>query len=101
MCLCVKILLEVLSKKASSPYWFQTSNLNNNLFQWTDSKTALVELIYAICASGSLNHGQCKIRGLTAFFEQIFNIRLTVRSTPTKHIDNLKTALLRKMEEDL
>jgi hypothetical protein len=85
--------------------------LNNNLFHWTDSKTALVELIYAICASGSLNHGQCEIRGLTAFFEQIFNVRLTdiyrtyleikVRSTPTKYIDNLKTALLRKMEEDL
>lgn len=107
----LKTELEVLSKKVSSPYWHQTSNLNNSLFQWTDSKTALVELIYAICASGSLNHGQCEIRGLTAFFEQIFNVRLTdtyrtyleikVRSTPTKYIDNLKTALLRKMEEDL
>lgn len=107
----LKTELEVLSKKVSNPYWLQTSNLNNNLFQWTDSKTALVELIYAICASGSLNHGQCEIRGLTSFFEQIFNVRLTdsyrtyleikVRSTPTKYIDNLKTALLRKMEEDL
>jgi len=83
----------------------------HNLIEWTDSKTALVELIYAIYASGSLNHGKCEIRELTAFFEQIFNVRLTdiyrtyleikVRSTPTKYIDNLKTALLRKMEEDL
>ncbi len=107
----LKTELEVLLKKTSNPYWLQTSNLSNNLFQWTDSKTALVELIYAICASGSLNHGQCEIRGLTAFFEQIFNVRLTdtyrtyleikVRSTPTKYIDNLKAALLRKMEEDL
>ena len=107
----LKTELDVLSRKASNPYWLQTNNLNNNLFHWTDSKTALVELIYAICASGSLNHGQCEIRGLTAFFEQIFNVRLTdsyrtyleikVRSTPTKYIDNLKTALLRKMEEDL
>jgi hypothetical protein len=107
----LKTELEIISKKASNPYWLQPSSLNNNLFQWTDSKTALVELIYAICASGSLNHGKCEIRELTVFFEQIFNVRLTdiyrtyleikVRSIPTKYIDNLKTALLRKLEEDL
>ncbi|MHB9055065.1 MAG: RteC domain-containing protein [Paludibacteraceae bacterium] len=107
----LKTELEILSKKASNPYWLQPGSMNNNLFQWTDSKTALVELIYAICASGSLNHGKCEIRELTVFFEQIFNVRLTdiyrtyleikVRSIPTKYIDNLKTALLRKLEEDL
>lgn len=107
----LKTELEILSKKASNPYWLQPSSVNNNLFHWTDSKTALVELIYAICASGSLNHGKCEIRELTVFFEQIFNVRLTdiyrtyleikVRSIPTKYIDNLKTALLRKLEEDL
>lgn len=107
----LKTELDVLSRKISNPYWLPTNNVNNNLFHWTDSKTALVELIYAICAAGSLNHGQCEIRELTAFFEQIFNVRLTdiyrtyleikVRSIPTKYIDNLKTALLRKMEEDL
>jgi len=103
--------LEALSIKASNPNLGQTGNIYNNLIQWTDSKTALVELIYAIHASGSLNSGHCEIRELTAFFEQVFNIRLTdiyrtyleikIRSTPTKYIDNLKTALLRKMEEDL
>jgi len=107
----LKTEMDALYRKSSNPYGLQTNTLNNNLFHWTDSKTALVELIYAICASGSLNHGQCEIRELTAFFEQIFNVRLTdiyrtyleikVRSTPTKYIDNLKTALLRKMEEDL
>jgi RteC protein. len=107
----LKTELEILHRKTANPYWLQPSNLNNNLFQWTDSKTALVELIYAICASGSLNHGKCEIRELTVFFEQIFNVRLTdiyrtyleikVRSVPTKYIDNLKTALLRKLEEDL
>lgn len=107
----LKTEVEILSKKASNAYWLQPNSLNNNLFQWTDSKTALVELIYAICASGSLNHGKCEIRELTVFFEQIFNVRLTdiyrtyleikVRSIPTKYIDNLKTALLRKLEEDL
>lgn len=106
-----KTELEALSKKTSGTFWLQNNNLNNNLFHWTDSKTALVELIYAICAVGSLNHGKCEIRELTAFFEQIFNVRLTdiyrtyleikLRSIPTKYMDSLKTALLRKMEEDL
>lgn len=103
--------LEALSIKASNHHWGQSGFCDNNSLQWTDSKTALVELIYALYASGSLNNGHCEIRELTAFFEQIFNVRLTdiyrtyleikVRSVPTKYIDNLKTALLRKMEEDL
>lgn len=103
--------LETLSIKLSNPNREQTFFANNLSIQWTDSKTALVELIYALYACGSINHGNCDIRELTGFFEQIFNIRLPdiyrtyleikIRSTPTKYIDNLKTALLRKMEEDL
>jgi len=108
----LKTELDALSLKVSNQNLNQVKDqMGHNLIQWTDSKTALVELIYAIYAAGSLNHGNCEIRELTAFFEQIFNVRLTdiyrtyleikVRSTPTKYIDHLKTALLRKMEEDL
>ncbi len=107
----LKTELDALSIKTNNPNWGQAGHMCNNLIQWTDSKTALVELIYAIYACGSINNGHCEIRELTAFFEHIFNIRLTdiyrtyleikVRSTPTKYIDNLKAALLRKMEEDL
>jgi hypothetical protein len=107
----LKTELNALSIKANNPNWGQLGMLGNTSLQWTDSKTALVELIYAIYACGSINNGHCEIRELTAFFEQIFNVRLTdiyrtyleikIRSTPTKYIDNLKTALLRKMEEDL
>lgn len=103
--------LDALSLKANNSKSDKVGNMCNNTIQWTDSKTALVELIYAIYACGSINNGHCEIRELTAFFEHVFNIRLAdiyrtyleikVRSTPTKYIDNLKTALLRKMEEDL
>jgi len=82
----------------------------NNQIQWTDNKTALVEFIYALNATGSINNWRSEIRELAAFFEQAFNIRLTdiyrtcleikIRSTPTKFIDNLKAALLSKMDED-
>jgi len=102
--------LDALSIKANNPNWVQLGSLENTPLQWTDNKTALVELIYALYASGSLNNGHCEIRELAAFFEQAFNIRLTdvyrtyleikIRSTPTKFIDNLKASLLRKMDED-
>lgn len=103
--------LEALTLKALNPGWGQMKTADNLQFQWTDNKTALVELIYALCASGCINNGSCGIKELTALFEQIFNFRLADmyrtfleikgRSTPTKFIDNLKAALLRKMEEDL
>lgn len=106
----LKTELEALSVKVSNPAWGQGSNLSNTMFQWTDTKTAMIELIYALCASGSINKGNCEIKELTAYFEQIFNVRLTDiyrtfleikgRTAQTKYIDNLKTSLLRRMEED-
>jgi len=106
----LKTELEALTIKSSNLNWGQLGILGNSSLQWTDNKTALVELIYALNATGSINNGRSEIRELTAFFEQAFNVRLTdiyriyldikIRSTPAKFIDNLKTALLRKMEED-
>ena len=49
--------LETLSTKLSNPNREQTFFANNLSIQWTDSKTALVELIYALYACGSINHG--------------------------------------------
>lgn len=102
--------IETLSIKAANPNWGQLGVFEQNL-QWTDSKTSLVELIYALHAAGVFNKANCEIRELAAFFEHAFNIRLTdiyrtyleikIRSTPTKFIDTIKTALLHKMEEDL
>jgi len=106
----LKTELEALSIKTNNPDWGQLGMLENTPLQWTDNKTALIELIYALYATGSINNGHSEIKELAAFFEQAFNVRLTdiyhtyleikIRSTPTKFIDNLKASLLRKMEED-
>lgn len=105
----LKTELDTLSK-ANNPNRAELGSLENTPLQWTDNKTALVELIYALHATGSINNGRSEIRELAAFFEQAFSIRLTdiyhtyleikVRSTPTKFIDNLRSTLLRKMEEE-
>jgi hypothetical protein len=101
--------LESLAIKAANPTWEQIGS--GTCLRWTESKTSLVELIYALASSGALNNGNCEIRELTALFEQAFNVRLPdiyrtyleikIRSNPTKFIDTLKTAIVRKMEEEL
>lgn len=106
----LKTEMESLILKSANPNWGQLGNIENNPLKWTDSKTALVELIYALYAAGSINKGQSEIRELAAFFEQSFSVKLTdiyrtyleikIRSTPAKYLDTLKSALLRKMEED-
>ena len=43
---------------------------------WTASKTDLIELIYAIYATGACNHGKVQIKELTQLFEQLFGLPL-------------------------
>ncbi len=102
--------LETLAIKSANPNWGQLGNFGSGI-QWTDNKTSLVELIYALYAAGVFNNGKCEIRELAALFEQAFNIRLNdiyrtyveikLRSTPTKFLDTLKSTLIHKIEEDL
>ena len=99
-----------LSNKVNNPNWSPVGISGTCSLQWTESKTALVELIYALQASTAINKGEVDIKELVSNFELVFNVRLTDiyrtyvelknRNTPTKFIDNLKTSLLRKMEED-
>ena len=80
-------------------------------FRWTGSKSALVELIYALDAVKVVNNGNCNIRSLVALFEYDFQIELPDvhrsfsdiknRKTSTKFIDSLKVAMSQKIEDDL
>lgn len=77
---------------------------------WTESKTALIELIYALHAQGALDNGKADIKDIAASFELLFGIELgdyyrtfleiRVRKTGrTKFIDALKHSLVKKMDE--
>ncbi|WP_080903998.1 RteC domain-containing protein [Parabacteroides sp. Marseille-P3160] len=48
----------------------------NGKYRWTDTKSALVELIYAIHAEQSVNSGNIDLKILSSIFEQMFNIEL-------------------------
>jgi len=43
---------------------------------WTASKTDLIELIYALKVSGSINGGDSQIKQLTDVFGKLFNVDL-------------------------
>lgn len=89
----------------NSPNPIQSSKLF-----WTGSKTDLIELIYALQSSGSINSGTADIKEMASVCEQVFNIDLgnyyhtfieirSRKSNGTKFIDNLKQSLQKRIEE--
>ncbi|MBS1740473.1 MULTISPECIES: RteC domain-containing protein [Weeksellaceae] len=77
---------------------------------WTGSKTAMIELIYALNCQGVFDNGNSDIRLIAQHFETTFNIDLgnfyqtflelrTRKINRTKFLDELRDGLLRKMDE--
>lgn len=55
---------------------FAKNAFMNAKYTWTDTKSALVELIYAIHTEQSINAGNIDLKILASIFERIFNIEL-------------------------
>ena len=77
---------------------------------WTYPKIALIELLYALDSLGSINRGSMDISKLSKYFEQVFNVDLgdiyhafgdmkLRKKERTKFLDNLKDALIKRMDE--
>lgn len=96
--------IQKLQNQESKPELAETN------YTWTDSKIALVELIYALHSSRSINNGKVVIKELVGLFEKLFHIDLEeysrtfidirMRKTgQTKFLDNLKQSLLKRIED--
>ena len=83
----------------------------HKVVMWSGSKTALVELIYALYAVGDLDYGTADLHTITSSFEDFFNIRLdntyktyseikARKGIRTKYLQNLIIHLERKMAKD-
>ncbi len=111
------LLYEYLIQRMDSeekPSIFQNQsmdNYNKDVF-WTDSKNALIELIYALHASGAVSNGQIGISKMSMVFEIIFRVklgdlhhsfhRMKDRSgSKTAFLDHLKANLEKYMDKDL
>ena len=88
----------------------QVDSPETNL-RWTDSKVALVELIYGLHSAGSINGGRIEIAEISKALEKLFNIQVGDlyrryleikfrKSSPTKFLDHLVGSLRIKIEED-
>lgn len=80
------------------------------LLQWTGTKRALVELIYAIDTAGDFNKGKVDIKEIASYFESVFDIDIGEyyhtymemkerKINRTRYLDNLRNGLLKRMEE--
>ena len=89
---------------------FEPEAVGISKLKWTESKTALVELIYSLHSSNSINEGRVEIKRMTQMFEFVFDIDLgdvyhtftEIRNRKieqTKFIDLLKDSLLNRMKE--
>lgn len=81
--------------------------LNN--ITWTASKTDLVELVYALIASGAIKNGEVEIKNVVEACQLIFNIDLgniyktyteikAREKDQTKFLDNIKMCLIKKID---
>jgi len=79
---------------------------------WTESKNALIELIYALYASVPISHGKIGIRKISLMFQILFRIplgdlhhafhRMKTRSgSKTAFLDQLKQSLEEYMDKNL
>ncbi|MGV8963384.1 MAG: RteC domain-containing protein [Candidatus Saccharimonadaceae bacterium] len=87
-----------------------TKTSNNAPLNWTGNKTALTELIYALYSLGVFENGNVDIKLISRTFERTFNIDLgdfyhtfmelkSRKINRTKFLDNLRDALIKKMDE--
>jgi len=106
LCIYLKTELALLDRKDIK----RSEPIRKSKYAWTDSKISLVELIYALQASSCINNGSVDIKEIALFIETIFDIDLgdfyrtyleiKQRQNPSKFLDTLKTALIKKIEQD-
>lgn len=105
-------LLSRISPEEPEGLFFAEENGNAKDILWTDSKSALIELIYALHASGSISNGKVGIRRISAAFQNLFRIqlgdvhhafhRMKDRSESRSiYLDQLKASLAQHMDRDL
>ncbi|MGV6947136.1 RteC domain-containing protein [Sphingobacterium kyonggiense] len=101
----IQVYLEDQLDNSSQKKGYSSSSLN-----WTGSKSALTELVYALYAQGVFNNGNADIKLIAKTFESAFNIDLgdfyhtfmelkARKINQTKFLDSLCEALIKKMDE--
>lgn len=105
-------LLSRIAPEEPAGLFFPEDQAQGKDILWTESKNALIELIYALHASGSISHGKVGIRRISAIFQNLFRIqlgdvhhafhRMKDRSDSRSiYLDQLKASLSQHMDREL
>ncbi|MDM1402378.1 RteC domain-containing protein [Myroides odoratimimus] len=106
-----ELLSAYLNNKTTS-YNSLIGTATQNAITWSESNSALIELIYALYVTKSVNHGKVKIKKLSKALGQVFQInisdnihhtfhRMKTRSySRTMFLDKLKQSLEDYMDQD-
>ncbi|PZX57610.1 RteC protein [Algoriphagus ratkowskyi] len=89
---------------------FNTSGADKSRHEWTDSKSALIELAYALHSRGAVNHGKSDVKMIISIMESLFNVKVgnfyrTFQSMRdrkkgrTIFLDSLKDSLVKRMDD--
>lgn len=104
-------LLTKINPEENPDVILQNSESTKDIF-WTDSKNALIELVYALYASGSISQGKIGIRKISLLFQILFRVPLgdlhhafhrmkTRTGSRTAFLDHLKLSLEEYMDKEL
>jgi hypothetical protein len=85
-------------------------NANNPVLSWTYSKTALIELLYALQSVGVFNQSTADVKQVATYLEKVFNVELgnyyrtfqeirIRKSGRTNFLDLLREKLIQRMDE--
>ena len=85
----IRTELELIRYRMKRPHLFvqEPAKQPEPVGEWTDDKLNLIELIYAICKTKSVNNGKIKIKKVQECFEYIFQVKLGNISNRLNEID--------------
>lgn len=103
-------LEDEIAELAKRDYTTIYDNSSNPSLTWTDSKTFLIELIYALHAHGAFNNGRAGIKEIASYFETAFNIELNEvyrtylelkarKNDRTKFLTTIQEKLTKRMDQ--
>jgi len=106
-------LAEEIVKLGGASFGNSTPKLENTKeYKWTGETINLVELAYGLYYTGEINNGNAGIAEIVRLFEKIFNIAIgkpsrrfteikqRKRLSKTKYLDQMKTAIDKRIDED-
>ncbi|TDQ10211.1 RteC domain-containing protein [Pedobacter metabolipauper] len=103
----IQFYLEDQKKNLSSK---RNNPKSASVINWTASKTALIELIYALHSKAVIDYGNSNIKVITKAFATLFDIDLgdfyhtylelrNRKNNRTKFLDSLRDSLIKKMDD--